>query len=67
MLADTAKARILQSDGTYLRPVGEGEKIDCQTVFMQRAVRADEESEPTGEDKAKSGFWRYILGKLKQT
>ena len=67
MLADTAKARILQSDGTYLRPVGERERIDCQTVFMQRAVRADEESEPMGVDKAKNGFWRYIWKKLKQT
>ena len=67
LLADTAKARILCSDGTYRKSMSEQDHIDCQTIFMKRAIKEREESEQAENDEAKIGFWRYIREKFKQT
>ena len=64
-LADTVKARILQADGTYKRAASGREYIDCQTIFMQQAVKENKERVQAETDGEKRGFWQYIRAKLK--
>lgn len=40
-LNDNVKARILQSDGTYLRPEPEGERVDAQLAFQSTGTRLE--------------------------
>lgn len=65
MLSDTSKARILQSDGTYVKDMRELVCNDSQAIFMENAIEENEErirAEKAGEKK---GFWRYIQEKFK--
>ena len=62
-LRDTLKARVMQSDGTYLRRTPEP-RFDCQQFLLEEAVRQAPSPETAGEAAPASGGLRQRLRQL---
>ena len=62
-LRDTLKARVMQSDGTYLRRTPEP-RFDCQQFLLAEAVRQAPSPETAGEAAPASGGLRQRLRHL---
>ena len=62
-LRDTLKARVMQSDGTYLRRTPEP-RFDCQQFLLEEAVRQAPSPETAGEAAPASGGLRQRLRHL---
>lgn len=59
MLNDNVKARVLQSDGTFVKKKVTGNSIDSQRIFMQEAIHAKREAPP--KEKPISELIRKVL------
>ncbi len=57
---DNVKARILKSDGSYMKKVDNRAPVDSQAYFMQQAI---EEAERIGT--VKEGFFKLLLDRLR--
>ena len=75
MLQDNVKARILQSNAQYVRKVIDGPRIDCQSYFMEEAIKAAKEqkqeqqihinsSKPNLPKRAVHKMWTKLKRKL---
>ena len=61
MLGDNIKARILQSNGAFVKKKASEPMIDSQAVFMEEAIHAKKET-----PEQENGLGRWLKGLLKR-